>query len=99
MKGHAEKNYQEFIKKIDLKGISAVPKFRLEDKEYRGIWEELLEEREVNLLIMGSRGRKAGAGVLLGSIAEHLIKTTTVPLLAVKKKGTGLGLLDALLKL
>jgi len=48
---------------------------------------------------MGARGRKAGAGVLLGSTTEHLIKTTTVPLLAVKEKGAGMGLLDAILKL
>lgn len=99
MKGHAEKKYEEFIKKIDLKGISAVPKFRLDDKDSRGIWEEMLEKREVHLLIMGARGRKAGVGVLLGSVTEHLIKTTTVPLLAVKEKGTGMSLLDAILKL
>jgi nucleotide-binding universal stress UspA family protein len=99
MKGHAEKKYEEFIGDIDLKGLKAIPKFKLEHKNYRGIWEALLEEKEVHLLIMGARGRKAGAGVLLGSVTEHLIKTTTVPLLAVKKKGTGLGLLDALLRL
>lgn len=99
MKGNAEKKFQEFIGDIDLKGITAIPKFRLAEKDYRGIWEELLEEGKVQLLIMGARGRKAGAGVLLGSVTEHLIKTTTVPLLAVKKKGTGMGLLDALLKL
>ncbi len=99
MKGHAKKKYAEFIKKIDLRGISAVPKFRLNDKDYRGIWEEMLEKLEVHLLIMGARGRKAGAGVLLGSVTEHLIKTTTVPFLAVKEKGTGMGLLDALLRI
>lgn len=99
MKGYAEKNYEEFIGDMDLKGIRAVPKFRLARKDYRGIWEELLEEEEVNLLIVGARGRKAGAGVLLGSVTEHLIQTTTVPLLAVKKKGTGMSLIDALLNL
>jgi nucleotide-binding universal stress UspA family protein len=59
----------------------------------------MLEKSEIHLLIMGARGRKAGAGVLLGSVTEHLIKTTTVPLMAVKEKGTGMGFLDALLKL
>ena len=99
MKGHAKKHYEDFIKSIDLQGISLVPKFRLEEKDYKGIWEELLERSDIDLLIMGAKGRKAGAGILLGSVTEHLIKTTTVPLLAVKKKGTGMGLLDALLKL
>jgi len=35
----------------------------------------------------------------LGSVAEHLIHTTTSPLFAVKKKGEGMTILDALLKL
>jgi nucleotide-binding universal stress UspA family protein len=98
MKGHAEKKYQEFMKNIDLKGFTATPIFKLEKKEYKGI-EEVIKEHEISLLVIGARGRKAGAGVLLGSVTEHLINTTTIPLLAVKKKGTGLGLLDALLKL
>ena len=85
--------------KIDLRGISVAPKFRLNEKEYRGIWEEILEERETNLLVMGARGRKAGAGVLLGSVTERLVHTTTAPLLAVKEKGSNLGILDAILKL
>jgi hypothetical protein len=36
---------------------------------------------------------------MLGSVTEHLIRTTTIPLLAVKRKGTGMSLLEALLKL
>jgi nucleotide-binding universal stress UspA family protein len=98
MKGHAEKNYEEFIKKIDLKGLTAAPIFKLEKKESRGI-EEVIKEHGISLVVIGARGRKAGAGVLLGSVTEHLIETTTVPLMAVKEKGTGMSLLDALLKL
>lgn len=99
MKGHAEERFREFLEPIDLKGIAAVPKFRLQKKDYRGIWEEVLEERDVHLLVVGARGRRAGAGVLLGSVTEHLIKTTKVPLLAVKEKGTGMSLLDAIIEL
>ena len=98
MKGHAEKNYREFIKNIDLKGLSATPIFKLEKKAGEGI-QEVVKEREKCIVIIGARGRRAGAGILLGSVAEYLIKTTTAPLLAVKKKGTGLSILDALLKL
>lgn len=97
MKGHAEKNFQEFSKGIDLKGLSVNPLFRLENKPADGI-EHAVKERENCLLIMGARGRRAAAGILLGSVAERLIKTTTVPLLAVKKKGTGMSILDALLE-
>ena len=98
MKGHAERYYKEFIKKVDLKGLTAVPIFKLEKKESRGI-EGVIKEHGISLVVIGARGRKAGAGVLLGSVTEHLIETTTVPLMAVKKKGTGMSFLDALLKL
>jgi nucleotide-binding universal stress UspA family protein len=98
MKGHAQRYYAEFIQKVDLKGLAAVPIFKLEKKESRGI-QEVIEEHGISLVVIGARGRKAGAGVLLGSVTEHLINTTTVPFMAVKKKGAGMGLLDALLKL
>ena len=98
MKGHAERDYQAFIKKIDLKGLSLTPIFKLNKREYKGI-EEAIKEHQISLLVIGARGRSAAAGILLGSVTEHLIRTTTVPLLAIKKKGTGMGLLDALLKL
>jgi nucleotide-binding universal stress UspA family protein len=98
MKGHAEKQYEEFIKKVELKGLTAVPIFKLEKKESRGI-EDVIQERGISLVVIGARGRKAGAGVLLGSVTEHLIETTSVPLMAVKEKGTGMSILDAILKL
>jgi len=98
MKGHAQKNLQEFLKKVDLKGLTVTPIFKLEKKEYKGI-EQVIEEHEIYLLVIGARGRRAGAGVMLGSVTEHLISTTTIPLLAVKRKGTGMSLLEALLKL
>jgi nucleotide-binding universal stress UspA family protein len=78
--------------------LTLTPIFKLEKKEYKGI-EEVIEEHEIYLLVIGARGRRAGAGVMLGSVTEHLIRTTTIPLLAVKRKGTGMSLLEALLKL
>ena len=98
MKGHAEKSYAEFINKIDLKGLTAVPLFHLEKKASKGI-EDVITTRERCLVVIGARGRRAAAGILLGSVAEHLIHTTTSPLLAVKKKGEGMSILDALLNL
>jgi nucleotide-binding universal stress UspA family protein len=48
------------------------------------------------LVAVGARGRTAAAALLLGSVTEQLIRSTEIPLIAVKKKGTGMGLLDAL---
>lgn len=109
MKGHAEKNYKNFLQTEvcqigsvcqikDLKGITVTPIFMLEKKPAKAI-EEVINNHDIDLLVIGARGRKAGAGVLLGSVTEHQIRTTTVPILAVKKKGTGMNLLDAILKL
>jgi nucleotide-binding universal stress UspA family protein len=98
MKGYAEKHYQEFINRIDCKGISVKPIFKLDKKVPKAI-EETLAHYQTDLLLMGARGRQAGAGVLLGSVTEKLIRTTAIPLIAVKKKGAGMSILDALLKL
>ncbi len=109
MRGHAEKNYRAFLQKEvcqigsvcqikDLKGIKVSPLFKLEKKPAKAIEEEI-NNLEIDLLVIGARGRNAGAGVLLGSVTEHQIKTTTIPILAVKKKGTGMNILEAFLKL
>jgi hypothetical protein len=49
------------------------------------------------LIVIGAKGRSLAALVLLGSVTEKLIETTHVPILAVKKKGSGMGFLEALL--
>jgi hypothetical protein len=108
MKGHAEKNYSAFRRKEvcqagsvcqidDLKDIEVVPIFRLEKKVAKAIEEEI-KNLDIDLLVIGTRGTHALAGVLLGSVTEHQIRNTTIPILAVKRKGTGLNLLEALLK-
>lgn len=109
MRGHAEKNYHNFLQQEvcqaesvcqirDLKGIEVTPIFKLEKNAAKAIAEEI-NTLNIDLLVIGARGRHAGAGVLLGSVTEHQIKTTPIPILAVKKKGTGMNILDALLQL
>ncbi|MBN2466638.1 MAG: universal stress protein [Deltaproteobacteria bacterium] len=109
MRGHAEKKYQEYLRYNvcqgdtvcelrDLKGITITPIFKLAAKAAHAI-EAVVKEHEIDLLIIGARGRRAAAGVLLGSVTEHQIRTTTIPILAVKKKGTGMSIIDALLNL
>jgi nucleotide-binding universal stress UspA family protein len=109
MKGHAEKNYQNFLsieicreetvcELRNLKEVTVRPIFKLDKKPAKAI-EQMIKENQIDLLIMGARGRKAAAGVLLGSVTEHQIMRSSIPVLAVKKKGAGMSLLDALLKL
>ena len=95
---HAVEHYERFIKKIDLRRLEAIPHFVLEDDIPFAI-RETVDEEEADLLVLGSRGRTNSAAVLLGSVTEKMIRTTDVPIVAVKKKGANLSFLDALLQL
>ena len=95
---HAVKHYQNFIKTIDLRSLKATPDFVLGADIPHSIL-EAVHEQKGDLLVLGSRGRTNSAAVLLGSVTEKMIRSTDVPIVAVKKKGANLSLLDALLQL
>ncbi len=97
MIANAKKNYVRFIRNLDLKGIEVDPIFLLDDKPAKAI-QSVVEKHQIDLIVLGTRGRNAGAGLLLGSVTEDIILNTKVPLIAVKKKGTGLSFLEVLLK-
>ena len=99
MKENAEKKLAEFIKPFDFKGISLSSGLqRLDDKHYMAILDEI-ERRNINLIIIGARRRKAAARFLSQSVTEQLIRTTTVPLLAVIMRGKGMSFFEALLRI
>jgi nucleotide-binding universal stress UspA family protein len=50
-----------------------------------------------DLIVIGARGRTGAAGVLLGAVTEQLIVGSPIPVLAVKKKGECIGIVQALL--
>ncbi|MDZ7343051.1 MAG: universal stress protein [candidate division KSB1 bacterium] len=97
MKGHAEKAYRNLISTFDHKGLSIAPLFELDNNPSKAI-KAIAEKQRADLLVMGARGKNDAAAVLLGSVTERLIRTTDIPLLAVKKKGASLGLLEAILR-
>ncbi|MHC4780921.1 MAG: universal stress protein, partial [Planctomycetota bacterium] len=55
-----------------------------------------VKDHDINLIIIGARGRTAVASLVLGSVTEKLIRNSYMPVLAVKKKGENLGLLQAM---
>lgn len=60
---------------------------------------DVIGEISPRLVVIGARGRTGAAGVLLGKVTEQLIQHSPVPVLAVKRKGECLGVLQALLQL
>lgn len=97
MMKNVKENYEYFIAKIDLKGIEVKPIFMLNENPAEAI-QSVVEKNNIDMLVMGTRGRNAGAGILLGSVTEDIMLNTKIPLMAVKKKGTGLSFLEVLLK-
>lgn len=94
----AQRQYGKLLTTCDLKGCSPRPVFWTGGRPWEAIAEAAETER-ADLIVVGARGRTAPAAFVLGSVTERLIASTTIPLLAVKRKGTGLRLLDVLLNL
>lgn len=97
MKGHAQKQVAEFKSRFDTRGIQIEEHYRLDTKPVEAIAKDV-SENDITFLAVGARGRGAGAAVLLGSISEGLIENLNIPVLAVKKKGTSLNILNTLFK-
>jgi nucleotide-binding universal stress UspA family protein len=97
MEQNARKECEQFMKQRDLQGIQVIPHFALGERPSMVI-REFAEKLEVDLIVVGARGRSTGAAIFLGSVTERLLRLTDRPLLAVKRKGSGLGFLEALFK-
>ena len=97
LEGHAEVAFQRFIDDCELHGVRPKRMFRHGDGAGEGICAQA-DESGADLIVLGARGRSTSAAVLLGSVAEQVIRRSRVPLLAVKRKGAGMGMLKAILE-
>jgi nucleotide-binding universal stress UspA family protein len=94
----AEAQYCEFLQRLHLRDDVATPVFS-QDRNVPRTIRRAVELYGSDLVVMGTRGRTDSAAVLLGSVTEKIIRTTRVPVVAVKKKGATLSFLNALLEL
>ncbi|WP_022669395.1 universal stress protein [Desulfospira joergensenii] len=93
---NAKSKLRESLSKVDLKSIGIKPFFKKSDDIVKGI-QEFSVNMGAHLIVVGARGRSGDiAAILLGSITEGLIRKLDRPLLAVKKKGEGLNILEAI---
>lgn len=96
MHENAKTKFNALLPKVDLKGIGIKPYFKRTGNIVQGI-QSFAETIDSGLIVVGARGRSGDiSAILLGSITEGLIRNLNRPLLAVKKKGEGLNILEAL---
>jgi nucleotide-binding universal stress UspA family protein len=83
------------LSKVDLKSVGVKPFFNKDKNIVKGV-QKFAQRLGDTLIVVGARGRSGDiAAILLGSITEGLIRTVKKPVLAVKEKGEGLNILEA----
>nr|WKN37660.1 universal stress protein [Tunicatimonas sp. TK19036] len=101
MENNAKKDAEQFFKQYHLSENLCEMRYQL--SEDAKIDDELFgfaEEKDVDLLVIGSRGRTAAASILLGSVAERLLHyKNNIPLFIVKEKNSNMGFFEALFKI
>jgi len=85
MKKEAEERLNSIAKKI-----KKVPKIKTEVREGKAFVEIIKTARKdnIDLIIMGSHGRTGLSHVLIGSVAERVVRKAHCPVLIVKDKDT-----------
>jgi nucleotide-binding universal stress UspA family protein len=98
---NTKRDCDKFFKKINLDGITYEHTYALDDdphpadKIYR-----TASEKDVDLIVLGSKGRTSAAAFLIGSVAEKLVmESGDIPLFLVKEGKENVGLLQALFRL
>ncbi|MDH5474791.1 MAG: universal stress protein [Cyclobacteriaceae bacterium] len=98
---HAEKDLKKFIKPSGLSTDKIAINLSLdEDSDPATQIIQLSISEQVDLIIIGSKGRSDFASILIGSVAEKICKLEEkAPVLVVKNKQQNMGFLEALLKI
>jgi len=99
MQDMAKEEYEEFMKGIDLRGLTATPHLiDATDQAPGEVLYEATKDENAGMLIVGARGHSELSAFVLGSFTESLIRYgTPIPLLVVKDHKT-LGFLETLFK-
>jgi len=92
---HLVRQFDEFLARMDTSGVTIERILRRASDVPQAVQEDVAASG-ADLIVLGSRGRSASASVFLGTMAEKLIWTTQTPMLVVKEKGEGAGLLKIL---
>ncbi|MCB9058646.1 MAG: universal stress protein [Calditrichae bacterium] len=95
MKNNAKKNFQQLASDFETGNLEIIENYLIESKTAEAIRKHV-NENKISFLAVGAKGRSAGAALMLGSVSEKLIESLNIPVLAVKKKGSGLNILNVI---
>lgn len=98
---NTKKECQKFFSELDLEGVNFDHTYMLDDdtKPADKIYASA-KEQEVDMIILGSKGRSSAAAFLLGSVAESLlVENEDIPLFIVKKRGENQSFIQTLLNI
>jgi nucleotide-binding universal stress UspA family protein len=87
---------EEFLSDVDTSGVAFELVLTCSNSVEHAA-EDLASARNMDLIVLGSRGMTTAPASLIGSKAERILATCPLPVLIVKKKGETYRFIDALL--
>ncbi len=99
MKKNKLKYFKQFIEKIDSRGLTINPIIYDYKNKLINALNKLIVSENIDLIVLGSKGRSSSAAVLMGSLTEQLLLSSNIPMIAVKEKGANMRFVDALMNL
>ncbi len=93
----ARKKIDDFMTRVNPNGVKLEVVYTCSSHPSTAVY-DLTASKNLDLIVIGSRGMSSATAVLLGSFAEQLIVYSPAPVLVVKRKGETLRFLDALLR-
>lgn len=100
MKGHAENDFRQFIRKHQFPSELPCEFLLTDDGKHAELIYNKAAEIDIDLIMIGSKGRTKASSMLMGSLAEKIVyQDQDIPVLIVKNKGENMGFLEALLRL
>lgn len=99
MEGNAKKEAEKFFEDIDHDQQFRMEYYYDRKEEPADSIAQFAKKNDLDLLVLGSKGRTGAASVILGSVAKKITKIINDrPILILKEKGKNMDLLDALKK-
>ncbi len=101
MEQHAREDAAKFFKEHNIEDTACEMRYKLtKDAAIHDELQDFSEEKDLDMLLIGSQGRTAAASLLLGSVSEEMLHyENNIPLFIVKKKDSNMGFFEALFKL